>query len=160
VAAHDEAEAAEQQQGRYRAVAHAIEFASRDCRERENDRHPGPGREPRGVVQRQGEREQLRECGRSEVEQRRLLEERLAGERRHHPRAASQQVVDHAEGVGLVGLPRIVADEPRQDPGGAEQRHQRAALRHHLRNLPALPRGISMFFLGCLSGCRCKKRES
>ena len=52
---------------------------------------------------------------------RRFLDERLAGERRHQPVVRLEDLVDEAEAVGLIGLPRIVAEEARQDPRGDER---------------------------------------
>jgi hypothetical protein len=139
VAADHETEAAEQQQRRNRAIARAVELAAGDGGETENDRHPRPGRKPRGVVQRQDEREDLRERGGGKVEERRLLEERLPGERGHHPGAAAQQLEDDAKGVCLVRLPRVAPDEAWQYPRRAQQSDQPAALRHHSTILSACP---------------------
>src|SRR5438874_8316408 len=59
---------------------------------------------------------------------RRFLDERLAGERRHQPVVRLEDLVDEAEAVGLIGLPRIVAEEARQDPRGDERADRRVAL--------------------------------
>ena len=72
-------------------------------------------------MQRKRPADELAENRRGPEEERRLLDERLARERRHHPVAGFEDVMDEAERVGLVGLPRIVSDEAEQDPRG-EQR--------------------------------------
>ncbi len=75
-------------------------------------------REPRRVVQRQESAEDLGEERGGDEEKGRLLHERLAAERRDHPVAALEDVEDQAEGVGLVGLPGVVADEAEEHPAG------------------------------------------
>jgi hypothetical protein len=60
------------------------------------------------------------EEGSGPEEQGRLLDERFAAQGRHQPLALFQDVPDQAERVRLVGLPRLVADQPQDDPG----RHQ------------------------------------
>ena len=56
-----------------------------------------------------------------QVEKRRLFHERLARERRHDPVAALQDVMNEAEAVGLVRLPRIATEKPGGEPHGDEQ---------------------------------------
>ena len=71
-------------------------------------------------MRRQGPVERLGKERRSPEEKRRLLDEGLAAERGHQPFATLEDVPDQAEGVSLVGLPWLVADEPENDPGRQE----------------------------------------
>ena len=62
----------------------------------------------------------------ADEEERRLLHERLAGKRRNDPVAGLQDVVDEAEGIRLVRLPRLPAEEARGEPHGDEERERDA----------------------------------
>ncbi len=67
------------------------------------------------------------------MKKRRFVEKGLACEARHDPRAALQDFVHHAEGVGLVRLPRVVADEAGQYPGEAQDGKQEVTAGDHDR---------------------------
>ncbi len=66
---------------------------------------------------------------RDQIEQRRLVEERLAGQRRHQPVTALEEVVDDAEGIGLVWFPWLVPDKTGDDPRRGEQQEQQVLAR-------------------------------
>ena len=70
-------------------------------------------------VQRQYTGKQSAAGHRSQIVERRLIQKRLTGERGHQPRAAAQHVVHHAEGIGLVRLPRVVPQHAGKYPGNA-----------------------------------------
>ncbi len=132
VASQHEAETADEQRSGQRAVLPAtVQLARGEGEEKKCESNVEGRREPRAVVQRQ----QWRKCTcaerRRQVVERRLPEEGFTGERRCDPRAAAQHVVDDAEGVGLVGFPRIVCDQTGQEPREAQQSEQGMMPRHH-----------------------------
>src|SRR5205823_7136655 len=96
---------------------------------------------------------------------RRILDERHAPARRHQPVAVIEDVLDETEGVRLVGLPRIVADEPERGPR-REQRDARQSLHAGcattLRNSPSsLSASVSFSSSFCAqasSAARCLRR--
>ncbi len=71
-------------------------------------------------MQRQPAAEELGEQRRGDEKHRRLLDERLAGERRHQPVAALEDVIDQPEGIGFIRLPGVVADEAEPNPCGKQ----------------------------------------
>ena len=58
------------------------------------------------------------------MEQRRLVEEGLSGQFRDDPAAALEDFMDGAKSVCLVGFPRIMTDQSRQQPGQAQHGNQ------------------------------------
>ncbi len=124
VAAHHQAEATEQEQHCGESVMRPVQFTGGECAEQHRQSYPQSDREPRAVVQRQDRREQPGAGRGNEVEQRRLLDECLAGDLRDQPAATLQDLEHHADGVGLVGFPGVVGNETRQQPGQAEDGDQ------------------------------------
>ena len=103
-----------------------IERARREPDEKQGEARIEGAREPRGVVHREHRTECLGEERRGDEKQRWLLHERLAGERWNDPVAGLQDVVDEAEGIRLVRLPRLPAEEARGEPHGDEERERDA----------------------------------
>jgi hypothetical protein len=87
----------------------AARAARRARDEAERQRGEQRAREARRIVQRHHALQQPCEAGRDRRVERRLLHEGLAGVGRHDEVAGLQHVLDDAERIGFVLLPRIVA---------------------------------------------------
>ena len=112
----------------------------REIGERQREQNVEGGGEASGIVQRQQVTHGIGEKRRAPVEKRRLLDEGLARERRHQPVAVLEDVIDEAEGVRLVGLPRIVAHQPERNPRreqGDARESLHAGCATTLRNSPS-----------------------
>ncbi len=64
----------------------------------------------------------MNQAGRQPEHQRRLLEERFAGQCRHQPFPVLDRTEHQTEAVALVGLPRLPAEQPDGQPGDQRQR--------------------------------------
>lgn len=114
---HDERARAERDRADHAQVEYAVRAMGEARRARdecERERDEQRTREPRRIVQRHHALQQPREARRDPRVERRLFHERLARIGRHDEIAGLQHVLDDAECIGLVLLPRVVAEHARQ----------------------------------------------
>ena len=129
VRVHDEADRAQEQEHRGRAVHAAIfiglcPVARREIDERERREHERAARKARGGVELHQPLQRQAEAEREPVVERWIEEPRHAGDARHQRRAARRHVVHDAKADGVVRLPEIVAGEAGKRERQRDQRQR------------------------------------
>src|SRR5207245_5567001 len=116
------ADTAHEDEQRGERLLAAVEGACAQPDESKRQRRVEARGKARGIVQREKTAEEPGEESRRDEKERRLLHERLAGERRHDPVARVQDGEDQAEAVRLVGRPPVPSEESRGEPDGERRR--------------------------------------
>ena len=118
-------ERTDENERRYPPESRPKQFCARHGGEQYGKRHVEPTGQARAVVQRHEGRKNLAEECRRPVIQRRLIEIRLTRQHGDQPVATLQHAIYHAEGLCLLRFPRVMSNQPRQQPTQHDQQKQR-----------------------------------